>query len=411
MLILTFPFWPKLLLLTRVLIKTSKTYSLKASLPKHYYASPPEGKSAIALSFIYKKESIDSIPEFSGEQLFYNNTAITIAQKDQRKIYSASIEGIQIVTTSQLVLENSIRNLQNKRPGIQNHYFFDLAQISDDNAPMSVLLHQDFKEVLQKLFPKTPFFPSLGSSWFSFDFNTKKDPFTLDGVSFINDSIPDELTLVKGLNPKRITSTAFIPQNFDAFLALAVNDYKTLEDNFKQYSRYKNIALPEINFDLLSAIDEIAWLKLQENKALLFRLINDENINPLLFSQKVSSGSYRGQELFNQKLPQDLLTLLETYGMLTNPKWGVQLESFVIFAEDKTFLKQIIGAYLDGKTLENDLNFKNLNDDLADNSTFLWLGKTKNLISIWNKSFEESSGGVEKNRSKKIPTACATRSF
>ena len=371
--------------------------------PKALLCFTPEGKSAIALSFIYKKESIDSIPEFSGEQLFYNNTAITIAQKDQRKIYSASIEGIQIVTTSQLVLENSIRNLQNKRPGIQNHYFFDLAQISDDNAPMSVLLHQDFKEVLQKLFPKTPLFPSLGSSWFSFDFNTKKDPFTLDGVSFINDSIPDELSLVKGLNPKRITSTAFIPQNFDAFLALAVNDYKTLEDNFKQYSRYKNIALPEINFDLLSAIDEIAWLKLQENKALLFRLINDENINPLLFSQKVSSGSYRGQELFNQKLPQDLLTLLETYGMLTNPKWGVQLESFVIFAEDKTFLKQIIGAYLDGKTLENDLNFKNLNDDLADNSTFLWLGKTKNLISIWNKSFEESLGAWKKIDLKKYP--------
>ena len=225
----------------------------------------------------------------------------------------------------------------------------------------------------------------------------------MDGVSFINDSIPDELSLVKGLNPKRISSPAFIPQNFDAFLALAVYDYKTLEDNFKQYSRYKNIALPEINFDLLSAIDEIAWLELQENKALLFRLTNDESINPLLFSQTVSSGSYRGQEIFNQKLPQDLLALVETYGMSTNPKWGVQLESFLIFAEDETFLKQIIGTYLDGKTLDNDLNFKNLNDDLADNSTFLWLGKTKNLIPIWDKTLEESLGAWKKIDLKKYP--------
>ena len=225
----------------------------------------------------------------------------------------------------------------------------------------------------------------------------------MDGVSFINDSIPDELSLVKGLNPKRITSTAFIPQNFDAFLALAVNDYKTLEDNFKQYSRYKNIALPEINFDLLSAIDEIAWLELQKNKALLFRLTNDESINPLLFSQTVSSGSYRGQEIFNQKLPQDLLALVETYGMSTNPIWGVQLESFLIFAEDETFLKQIIGTYLDGKTLDYDINFKNLNDDLADNSTFLWLGKTKNLISIWDKALEESFGAWKKIDLKKYP--------
>ena len=164
------------------------------------------------------------------------------------------------MTTSQLVLENNIRNLHNKSPGIQNHYFFDLAQISDDNAPMSVLLHQDFKEVLRKIFPKTPLFPSLGSSWFSFDFNTKKDPFTLDGVSFINDSIPDELSLVKGLNPQRISSPAFIPQNFDAFMPLAVYDYTTLDDNFKQYSRYNTIYLPVINLDLLSEFDEIPCL-------------------------------------------------------------------------------------------------------------------------------------------------------
>jgi hypothetical protein len=117
----------------------------------------------------------------------------------------------------------------------------------------------------------------------------------------------------------------------------------------------------------------------------------------------MSSGSYRGQEIFNQKLPQDLLALVETYGMSTNPKWGVQLESFLIFAEDETFLKQIIGTYLDGKTLDNDLNFKNLNDDLADNSTFLWLGKTKNLISIWDKTLEESFGAWKKIDLKKYP--------
>ena len=43
----------------------------------------------------------------------------------------------------------------------------------------------------------------------------------------------------------------------------------------------------------------------------------------------------------------------------------------------------MIGNYLDNKTLFNDLDFKTLREDLADNSTFLWLGKTSNLTKKW----------------------------
>jgi hypothetical protein len=397
------PFLTEIIALDSSLNEDIKTIIPPVFSSKALLCFTPEGKSEIALSFIYKINPSDSLPKLSGDLFLYNNTTIRVSQKNQRKIYSTTLKGLQIISTSQLVLENSIRNIQNKRPGIQNQSFFDLAEISDDNAPMSVLLHRDFNTVLHSFFPETPLFPSLGNHWFSFDFNTKKDPFTLDGVSFINDSLPDELSLLKGLNPQRLVSSAFVPQNFDGFLVLAVDDYKTLEDNFKQFSRFKNIPLPEINFDPLSAVDEIAWLNLQENKALFFHLTNNENINPILFSNSESKGSYRGLELYNQKLTQDLLALIEVYGTPINPKWGVQLEEFLIFAENETFLKQIIGAHLDGKTLANDLNFKNLREDLADNSTFLWLGRTKNLIPLWNKNLDDSKDAWKKINLKKYP--------
>ena len=397
------PFLTEIIALDSSLNEDIKTIIPPVFSSKALLCFTPEGKSEIALSFIYKINPSDSLPKLSGDLFLYNNTTIRVSQKNQRKIYSTTLKGLQIISTSQLVLENSIRNIQNKRPGIQNQSFFDLAEISDDNAPMSVLLHRDFNTVLHSFFPETPLFPSLGNHWFSFDFNTKKDRFTLDGVSFINDSLPDELSLLKGLNPQRLVSSAFVPQNFDGFLVLAVDDYKTLEDNFKQFSRFKNIPLPEINFDPLSAVDEIAWLNLQENKALFFHLTNNENINPILFSNSESKGSYRGLELYNQKLTQDLLALIEVYGTPINPKWGVQLEEFLIFAENETFLKQIIGAHLDGKTLANDLNFKNLREDLADNSTFLWLGRTKNLIPLWNKNLDDSKDAWKKINLKKYP--------
>ena len=228
----------------------------------------------------------DSVSEVVSEKINYNNIPVNINIKKDTKTFIAKIEGVRIISTSKLVIENSIRNIQNNQPGIQNHYYFDLAKISDDNAPMNLLIHQDFKDVLSRFFPETPLFPFLGSGWFSFDFNTKKDPFTLDGVSFINDSIPDVLSLLKGTGSKSLLSPEYVPQNFDGFLALAIEDYKALEDNFKQFSRYKNIALTEINFDLLNTVDEISWLKANNKKALFFHLNNSEKIDPLLLSER-----------------------------------------------------------------------------------------------------------------------------
>ena len=96
-------------------------------------------------------------------------------------------------------IDELIRNIQNKQKGIQDDQFYRLAELKNPDAILSIFLHKDIREVMNKLFTKTKYFPFLGNSWFSFDFNTKKDPFTLDGISFVNDSIPDRLTLYKNL--------------------------------------------------------------------------------------------------------------------------------------------------------------------------------------------------------------------
>lgn len=363
----------------------------------------PVGKSEYAISFIYKAVLKDSLSGVMSEKIKYNNIPVNININKDTKTFVAKIEDISIISTSKLVIENSIRNIQNNQPGIQNHYYFDLAKISDDNAPMNLIIHQDFKDVLSRFFAETPLFPFTGSDWFSFDFNTKKDPFTLDGVSFINDSIPDVLSLLKGTGSKSLLSPEYVPHNFDGFLALAIKDYKALEDNFKQYSRYKNIALTEINFDLLNTVDEISWLKANNKKALFFHLNNNEKINPLLLSDDNVSNVFRGVRIRQQSLPKDLLKFIAAYGTPVFPKWTIQIDDFVIMAEDDSFLKQIISARLDGKTLGNDFNFKKMQDGLADNSSFLWVGKTKNLTNLWHEAFKNKSIGWKKIDLTKYP--------
>ena len=392
------------------IIKIKKTFyeNLSQIIPENFPQKSllfftSEGKSEIAISFIYEEVTSDSISSVSRKGIIYNNIPIRIVNVENKKIYNASIDGVNFTSTSQLVIENGIRNIQNKRSRIQKKYFYDLAKISDENAPMNLLIHHDFSKTLELIFPQTPLFPFIGSSWFSFDFNTKKDPFTLDGVSFINDSLPDALSLLKGLDPKVLYSPNKTPQNFDSFLAFSINDYKALEENFKQYSRFKNIALNKINFSILSGVDEIAWIHLQKEKALLLHLSNSENIDSLLFSNTETVTSYREIPFFKQNLPEDFLSFVETYGEVILPNYVCKIGAFLIYTENQDFLKQIISASLDGNTLANDFNFKALEEDLADKSSFLWLGRTQNLKSNWNNILKETTKEWENINVKKYP--------
>lgn len=363
----------------------------------------PQGKASIAVSFIYNAPASDTLSKKNTAQAYYNKIPINIEELDTQKVFSAKIQDVYFVSNSKLVLENSIRNMQLNKKGIQDNDFFKLANVSNDNAPLNLYLHQDIKEVMQDLFPKIELFPFLGSRWFSFDFNTKKDPFTLDGISFINDSIPDEIAFLRGFEAQPLNSPEYIPQNFDEYLALAISDYKVLENNFKQYSRYKNIPLTQINFDALSGIDEMAMLKNKSNQALYLHLKNTENIPPDLFSIPESSDKFRGVEIKTQSLPKDFLWFLEAFGTSFSPTHSARIDDFLIYSSNLTFLKQLIGIRLDGNTLENDFNFKTLQEDLADSSTFLWIGNLVNLKNKWQEANAKRKDAWKKINLEKYP--------
>ena len=364
--------------------------NIKAVIPEKKSANSililtPQGKRDIAISYVCKSNRSDTSKLDILESFVYNSVPVYISEKGEREIYWTKIEEIQVISSSQLVLENCIRNIQNKQKGIQDDKFYRLAELKNPDAILSIFLHKDIREVLNKLFTKTKYFPYLGNSWFSFDFNTKKDPFTLDGISFINDSIPDRLNLYKNLSAQPLISHQFIPRNFDNYFALSISDYKTLEENFKEFVRHKNIAFKKIDFDPLSNVNEIAFINNKSNQAIYLSLKNSDIVETDLFSENNINDTYRGIEIIKHDLPEDFYGFLKILGLNNFPKYSAKIKETLIYTKEKSYLKQLISIYLDGNTLSNDINFKNLQEDLADNSTFIWVGDSNNLKESWKK--------------------------
>ena len=363
----------------------------------------PQGKSDIAISYVYRGKKSDSTKYKILESFVYNSVKVDVSVAKERKVYTSRIRDINIKSNSQLVLENCIRNIQNKQKGIQDDQFYRLAKLSNTDAILTVFLHKDIRNIMNKLFPKTKFFPFLGNSWFSFDFNTKKDPFTLDGISFINDSIPNRLTLYKNLNSQLLVSQKFVPRNFDNYFALSVSDYKTLEENFKEFVLYENLAFKKINFNLLSNVSEIAFINKKSSEAIYLHLKNSEILQPNLFSEKNVEDNYRGIRIINHELPEDFFGFLKSLGVTHYPKYSAKIKEMLVYTKEKSYLKQLIGIYLDGKTLGNDMNFKNLNEDFADNSTFIWIGDTPNLKDAWKKESKKNAKKWDNIKLKSYP--------
>ena len=361
-----------------------------------------EGKDNYGVTFISKNVIKDSLQYLYSDKLEYSGVQIFIENFGSKKIYKTELNKIQIKSSSQLITENIIRNVKNKKKGIQDEQFFRLANVRNKNAPLTVYFHNDIKTIMNNLFPKTDLFPYLGRNWFSFDFNTKKDPFTLDGVSIINDSIPDKLDLFKELKPQPIIGTEIIPQNFEEFLSIPISDYKDLENNFSKYSRFSNTALSKINFDPLSVIGEISFLKNKTKNAIYFHLNNSEIVPSELLSDNENKSSFRSVEIKSQQLPDDIMAFLNSFGIKFSPGYVAKVDEFLIYS-DKSYLKQLISAYKDGNTLNKDNNFKTLKSDLADNSSFLWIGNTINLKDMWSSANNAKKRDWNKVQLKSFP--------
>ena len=82
---------------------------------------------------------------------------------------------------------------------------------------------------------------------------------------------------------------------------------------------------------------------------------------------------------------------------------SMKIKEMLVYTKEKSYLKQLIGIYLDGKTLGNDMNFRNLNEDFADNSTFIWIGDTYNLKDAFEKESKKNAKKWDNIKLKSYP--------
>lgn len=352
----------------------------------------PIGKEKKAVTAIYKSP-IDS-SYLSLPKTVYSGQAIFSQTSDKGNTYTTFIEGYTLHSDSKIVMENCIRNYQMNERGIYDTGFYEIAKTADQNASINFHFVQNQFPLFKDYFNALPLFPVVDKQWSSVDVSFSEKALEIDGLTKVSDSLGNPLGLFVESNPKKLTLERAIPKSANAFLAFPVDNRLQLEDALKKWVLYKNYPINSTDLSALSAIDEIAVVKMTNSHGIVFHSI-DDSTNAGIFIPDATANRYREVAYFKTELAKPIQLLFEILGTSVSIQWVAQHDDFLFFNETEAGIKSMIAKYKEGNTLGKNPSYLQLKEEhLFDASSLLWVGKTAALKSdfkdhpFWN-SFDE----------------------
>ncbi len=342
------------------------------------------GKNEIAITLFRDVSNMtksDSLSLAKMRSITYSNSKIYITRNLKKKsTYRTIISNYEIISTSQLVLENCIRNYNSRVSNFNSSHFKKLYKSIDVKAPLNIFLHKNSDFFFEKLIPYTPLIPNLTNDWITFDYRGRKKYFDLNGISFINDSIPHPHTFIKNHIPKKLSLDLIVPNNFTAYLNYRVEPDK-LDSYLKKWLLHKNIVHKNnSNKDLLTHIDEVGWIEVDKKRTLVVHLNDFKEAKKLLVNSSKEAGVFKNITLFESKLPEILKHLSNAYNISISTNYTALIDDYIIFSNELNDLKSFITNYKEKVTLSENPIYNSISTKITKESSFIWVGNNKKII-------------------------------
>jgi len=326
------------------------------------------GKNNVAITFISKKNFSDSLKMQNNESYKYNKYEIF----KQNSFYKTYLDQTVVSSSSDIIIENIIRNYNSNKRGINDPDFYDIILSANKTEPINIFIDSKLDGFSKEFFRSIEFYPLVKSSWKNFDLSRSNEDIRLTGITRINDSIKSKLSILKNLNPKSLDTDKVIPNNFKSFFSFTITDSNSFIKNYQNYLDANN--LENQNLEDIKNINEITFLKDQE-KSVILNLLDPELINALSFSDSINYSN----KIFNLNIPTDLKDLLHLFDENINLKFGILIDSFIILSGSRNQLKKILTSYDNRRTLINDINYQKNKESSLNKYSFLWMANTKRI--------------------------------
>ncbi len=321
----------------------------------------------------------------SVETLTYENSTISKYQVEGSTFFSTIIDQTTIISSSQVLLENSIRNA--KEP-ITNPRLKQLYRISNSKKSATLFLNTKnsnplFNAVLKE---NSSHKVSNFSDWMNLDFDIAQDHFNYTGISVANDSIKHFTNLFKNTGARTNTITSFAPMSAEAILSYSFDDYSVFAKN---QQHYLDRSIPMDT--LFNTVEEIGNIYLNGKKAVVLNTFGSEKIIKFLEQRKASNIAYQGSEILELNDPDFLNEFFNPLVKKFKANYCTILDNAFVFSTEIETLQTIISNYKNATTFNKTNLYDTANDVLADESNILFISNSDGISNILK---DESSKSI-----------------
>ncbi len=336
------------------------------------------GKNEKAVTLIHKKTTDSSF--LKDEKIVYSGKEIFKFKKNDTEYYKTFIQNNTIVGNSRIIIENCIRNYQQKKKGINDNNFNEILSTADPERGLNLFLKGDPKLGNMTIFNNYPLFPKIMESWSNLDVDIEHELIEIDGAFKIRDSLGEVSGLFKNNKPIEFLLGKSIPDTFESFLIFNIDDLNIFKNNFKKLVEYKNYSIQKFDLGFLEFVNQVAIVKNKNENQIIFHTFS-QNLSSKMIVNETKEFSYRDIKFFElSKTPSQLKLLSTIIANEINVKWIAYVDEFVFLSETKNGIKNLIASYTDEQVVENTSLNSFYKKSLSNKFNTLWISKTKKLV-------------------------------
>ncbi|RZS92159.1 ribonuclease HII [Aquimarina brevivitae] len=341
----------------------------------------PVGKNDYEYTLISKIDQLlitkDSLSNKKVEKFSYAEKDIYKISEADQAYFSTIADSIIISSSSQLVIENVIREQKNlvKAPSDLKRVY----EVASSETPLSFLINGNkLYNLQQNLLPKDDIIGiKKFSGWASMDASIAQNSIYLNGIVVEKDSLPSVLGIFNKTLPQENKIAKITPVTANGFISYTYDDFDILKNNLASIQEREYHDIP-VEFDeLFASVTEVGLIYNGDDTLLALTALNTDELIEELQGDKVNT--FRDISIYKHDNQISFAGIFNPLLADFKEAFYFQFEEFIVFATSQKALQDIIANILNTSVLGVQPYYTSLKDKLADRSSILMVGNISYL--------------------------------
>jgi hypothetical protein len=338
------------------------SFSRKDSLSYNYLVIAGAKKDTLLL----KNQPNFSVESISTKELDYKKISI-----DNDVTYSAFIDNTILASSSKTLLIKAITQSRSKnvRPESFNKA---IAAASLDKTALFIN-HAALGSKAGKNNMSANKFDKPIADWSVLDLDLGSRKMNFSGIAVSNTDSENILDIFRNIKHQKNELQNIVPVSAKGFYSFTYNDFKNVDTNLKKFKK-DSLILNDNN--LLNFTKEAGVIFLKDNEAIALNTTDPQLAKESLPSTEELLTDYRGISIYSTT-GNTYLKFLEPLISAEGVKVYAFLDNFLLYAKNQEALELIISNYQNNTTYSKQESFIELQSDLAESSSLLFVHTPK----------------------------------